>query len=373
MNQQIYKCSQTKFFLSATTSLGLKNYLAELQKEIAANVVLLKGAPASGKSALLARIAANASGGVERIYSAQEPGRLVGVVLYKTNSLEKQTRFMVLLDATAPHCLEPIAPGLREQVINLDCAMNISALKATVKVEQVDTLLTQIDCLQTRAARYVASAGGLLYDSCRAANCITDIKKVRKYTENLCARLLPDRNQKGVETKRFLSAITSSGVHCFTGNVTALANRIFVLHDEYGAVSKAFFAMVRKEATARGYDIIICPCALFGDEKIEHIFIPSLGIAFLTSNSWHSMQFTQAQNIHYTRFTDMLAFQKCRARMRFNTKAAKELVAQCSDLLLQIQSKREEMRDLYRPAMDITKLEITIKELKQAYKLDADY
>lgn len=369
---------QIDFFLGASTTLGYKSYLATLRTEGLDAVILLKGAPSAGQVKILDSVAHGEGGMCECLHHPQDPTQLIGVVVkareawgtsLQVNTVSSPAEFAIV-DASTAQALTPVAPSIREHVVSLYHLTQPSVLRP--KAQEIEMLFAQATCQQTRIARYIASLSGLLFDSRRAAACATDFAKIERYAQNLCTRLLPPLGKQGSEKQRFLTAITPQGNLCYRHTVEALAERIFMVCDEYGAVSKALFSILRTEAVTRGYDIIVCPCALFGEEKIEHLFIPALNLAFLTNNVWHTFEYVQAQNIHYTRFTDTQALKSSRTRLRFNTKAAKELQGQCSKLLAELQETQEAIRARYRLAIDYTKLKEVMKRLKEEYELPLD-
>ncbi len=406
MEKQKNQPIQLDFFLGTESSLGFQNHFETLRKESGLELILLKGAFGCGTSALLMNLLAEMQeqgkqGVIERIHAPQEPTRLVGVVCHgevcdvrgqNVAELSVQENHFTSLDciedieqvgcvsqvkciadkdaaaqsdailnSDAPQNFDAVTPGVGEQIVSLHDAIYPQMLQP--HAAEIKALLARINCLQNRAARYIASVSALLFDSRRAATCATDFAKIQQYAARLCARELPPLPKQGSEKVRFLSAITPQGNLCYAGTVASLAQRVVVFHDEYGAASKAILDIIRTEAIARGYDIITCPCALFPDEKIEHIIVPSIGLAFVTSNAWHEMQFEGQQNIHCNRFCDAPALKSCRTRLRFNLKAAKDLQAQCCDLLAQIEACYTDLRDIYRPALDAEWMQQRVREV----------
>ena len=98
------------FFLGATTPAGFKGYFAPLRREPGMQLVLLKSGPGCGKSTLmkrLARAAQDKGEPIQRIHCASDPDSLDGVVFLR------QKR--AIIDATAPHVVEPEAPGAEQR------------------------------------------------------------------------------------------------------------------------------------------------------------------------------------------------------------------------------------------------------------------
>ncbi len=166
--------------------------------------------------------------------------------------------------------------------------------------------------------RGIASAGSLLLDSRRAEACSANFEKKSAATSSDCARLLP-RTEAPPAKSCGCSAITPKGEVFYQGTAQALADKFIVFRDEYGAVSRLLLELIRAEALARGYHIITCPCAMHPDDKIDHLFIPSLRLAFLTDNRWHPVQLPGVQAVRCSRFVDRENLSAYRARLRAST------------------------------------------------------
>ena len=189
-------------------------------------------------------------------------------------------------------------------------------------------------------------------DSRRAEACSANFEKVRRYVKRLCIRLLPRTEEMGSEELRLLSAITPKGEVFYQGTVQALADKCILFRDDYGAVSRLLLELIRAEALARGYHIITCPCAMHPEDKIDHIIIPSLRLAFLTDNRWHPVRLSAAQTVRCSRFVDRENLSGFRARLRFNDRAASELIDQAVALMAQAKNCHDELETYYRAAVD---------------------
>lgn len=342
------------FFLGTTSPTGFYGCFDTLAGENDRQLYLIKTGPGCGKSTLMRHVGEKAGGFVERIHCSSDPDSLDGVILHEQNA--------AVIDATAPHTIEPKAPGACERVVSLYHTLDNDALH--LHQGQITQLFEKNGCLRGRAARYLASTSGLVLDSRRAAACCTDFAKVRSYTAHLAARLLPQRDGPGSESKRFLSGITPKGALLFANTAEALATeKLLVLQDEYGAVSRLILELFRKEALARGYHIITCPCALHPEDKIDHIFVPQLGLALLTSNSWHPLRFAGQKNVHCLRFMDRAHLAGFRSRLRFNHKAACELEQQAIALMAAAKAVHDELEVFYKNAVDFAEVGAAEKAL----------
>ena len=146
------------FFLGATTPAGFKGYFEPLRHEPGMQMYLIKSGPGCGKSTLMKRLARAAEQRGEltqRIHCASDPDSLDGVIL--------PGQHRAIVDATAPHVVEPDAPGADEVVVSL--YHTIDAEKLHQCTDEVKALFARNALLRSRAARYIASAGSLLLDA----------------------------------------------------------------------------------------------------------------------------------------------------------------------------------------------------------------
>ena len=351
------------FFLGATTPAGFKGYFEALRSEPGMQMALIKSGPGCGKSTLMKRLAQAAEQRGEqtqRIHCASDPDSLDGVILPQSRR--------AIVDATAPHVLEPEAPGADETVVSLYHTIDSGAMHR--HAEEVKGLFARNAALRCRAARYIASAGSLLLDSRRAEACSANFEKVRRYVKRLCVRTLPRTENAGTEELRLLSAVTPKGEVFYQDTAQALAEKFVVFRDDYGAVSRLLLELIRAEALTRGYHIITCPCAMHPEDKIDHILIPELKLAFLTDNRWHPVRLSGVQAVRCSRFLDRENLAAYRARLRFNERAAAELLEQASTLMAQAKSCHDELETYYRAAVDFAAVDHAAEECLKWFGLE---
>ena len=138
----------------------------------------------------------------------------------------------------------------------------------------------------------------------------------------------------------------------YRGTVEALADRYVVFRDDYGAVSRLLLELIRAEALARATisSPAPAPCTL----KIRSTTSSSrpCGWPFLTDNLWHPIQLPGVQAVRCTRFVDRENLSGFRARLRFNDRAASELIDQAVALMAQAKNCHDELETYYRAAVD---------------------
>lgn len=88
--------------------------------------------------------------------------------------------------------------------------------------------------------------------------------------------------------------------------------------------------------------------------KIEHLFIPALRLCFVTSNSYHPIQFSGQRTIHCTRFCNKEGLKLRRKRLHFNKRAVDELFAQASSIQKEAKECHDALEQYYIDAVDFT-------------------
>lgn len=334
------------FFMGALGPKGFQGYFDWLDTQEQVPLYLIKAGPGCGKSTLMTRLAQASPMPVERIHCSSDPDSLDGVIFSRPRA--------AIIDATAPHTVEPAYPGAVQKVVDLHHALDNDYL--TAHRGEIVALFRRCSALQEQAGRSIRAASSLLDDSRRLTVPLVDEEKLLGWARRLGSRRLPRTGRPGSESIRLLSAVTPKGRMVFMNTVETLADEYIVLHDEQGAAAPLALALLRQMALERGYSIITCPCPL-REDAIDHLFIPELRLAFLTGNSWHPMVLANRQNVHCTRFLEKGGLRSLRARLRFDRKSAAELLKMASEAQRQAKASHDELESYYHTAADFSRLD----------------
>lgn len=338
---------QLDFLLGAVSPMGFYGYFDQFSGTGGGiHTVLIKAGPGCGKSTLMKKIAERLikkDCDAELIHCSSDPESLDGVICREMN--------FCILDATAPHTLEPMYPVACEEILSLYHLIDKEKMKQC-KDEAV-TLFKRCASLQERSARYITAAGSLIADSGRVAHCATDFEKAQEFAKQLCKKYIPKADGTGTESVRLLSAVTLNGHIFYRDTINKLCTeKLIVLHDEYGAASAHILKYIRSNALEKGQDIITCYCPMSPNEKAEHIIIPSLKTGFVTANAYHSVPGAKQRVIHCTRFMNKELLNLRRQRLKFNKKAADELFSQANILQREAKENHDKLEGYYKAAID---------------------
>lgn len=338
------------FFAGVMTPDGYLSHLGELYDPQAGWVAyLIKGGAGMGKSTLMKRVlAAAAAAGEEawRVPCPSDPDSLDGVVL--------PGRRVCLLDATAPHVVDPRCPVACEVLVDAGAACD--PVLARQNREAILAVDRRLKGEYRRAERYLAALTALRRDSFRVAMDACDRERALRFAAGLADRLLPRKGGRGKETVGFLSALTPKGHLLWADTLRAWCDRVWAVEDEQGAVSRTVMATLRLAALEAGYDVFVGMCPLDPREKIEHVLIPELRLGFVTRSRALDLPSTE-RVIHARRFEDVAALHAKRQRLAFNRRAAGELMEGACQTLARAKSIHDELEALYAPAMDYAVLD----------------
>lgn len=349
------------FFLGANTPQGFVSRFDQLADiDLGWRVFVIKGGPGSGKSTLMKKIsAAFEDEPLEIIHCSSDVHSLDGVIIPGKKA--------GIADGTNPHAIEPAYPGVLESLVDMTSCWDADRLYLCR--EEIIRLFRSISKCHEFCCRFLSAASSLMGDTHRMALECVNIKKISRYCDRLAKQeLKPNKNASPKESVRFLSAVTNLGIHMFSETAEKLCDRIYIINDDHGAVSRLLLNLIRSKALSAGYDVIACYCPLSPFDKLEHLFIPKLGLGFMTSNRFHRIEILPHRVINSQRFTDNNKLKTYKRRFSFNRKAAGQMVDQAARLLAEAKSLHDELEHYYIEAMDFTKADAKAQEVINTIK-----
>lgn len=348
----VSKPQASHFFMSANTPSG---YVSDFNKlydpKTDWKAYILKSVPGIAPL-LLPKVGEKfeeAGIAVEYIHCVLQPQAVAALVLPE--------RKICIIDGMPPHNIEASFPGIIEEEIML-CEPDTSALFE--KRKEILLFSSRSSALYDRVYRFLSAASSLQNDIMRIASESLDSGAIEKYTTGLAKRLFTPIKGTGRVYQRYLSGITPDGITSFYDKLAPSYSRIYAIEDEYG-VGSLLIKELEKKATIFGHDVIVCNCPVLGTP--EHLFIPDLSIAFVTSNSHHRTDGKACRHINIKRFTDYDTLRLKKARIGFNRRASRELYEQAVSLLVEAKANDDIMRDCYLPSINLETAEKRINVL----------
>ncbi len=344
-----------QYFYASNTSQGFISHFESLyEKTPEMKMYILKGGPGTGKSSLMKKVASIAENFYEDVIlvpCSSDPDSLDAVII--------PDKKICIADGTSPHILEPKFPGVVEEIINLGECWDGKKLNANgneiIKLTKLNSHYHR-KCMQ-----FLAAAATLKKDSFRLSKKHLDAKKIRRFATRFASKNFDTPSGKiGREEKRFLSAVTPKGLVFCSETVENLCDKITVIKDDTGASAAAILQELRCYALGCGHDIITSYCPVFPD-ILEHIIIPDLHLAILTSNSFHNLKFEKQKTVHSRRF--ICDSSDISNRSSFNLKAERELIDSAIEQMQKAKANHDELEGFYIHAMNFDLLNSKTAEL----------
>lgn len=334
-----------RFFFGANTPVGFTGFhQTDLYDPRDGWVAfLIKSGAGTGKATFMRRVLNELTVQgleAEAVYCSSDPDSLDAVVF--------PTIKLCVVDATAPHIIEPLAYGECEQLVPFGCCLcPAQTLTQTAAWFEAADACT---AAHARCCRFLAAAEQLLANNRLLAQSVMNVDKIDAVAHKLAQKeaVLSDNP---FETRRFLSAVTPQGYVFFKDTATILCQKLYVLEDEYGAVSTRFMTTLRHHLSELKQEMITCFSPLTPDVP-SHILLPSAGVGFLTSNSRETIDFPVYRRLHTARFVDNERLRTKKQQMRFNRRAAADMLREAVQSAADAKAHHDRMETLHVAAMD---------------------
>ena len=259
--------------------------------------------------------------------------------------------------------VEPKYPGAVERYINMGDCYDKEALWP-LKEAIMNCMAGYKGCYQ-RAYRCLGAAAEIVEDQ-RAA-LLTDAlsQKLAKRARGILSREIPRQkpDAPGQVKQRFLGAITHRGELCLYGTALAQCGRAYVLFDSCGLAHELLLHLLAG-AIDNGYDTIACPDPMAPD-RLAHLLIPQLGLAFLTASPALPFPGKPYRRIRLDTAADGELLRRSRPRLRFARKVSAALMDEAVDSLAQAKAMHDDLEAIYNPHVDFGLVEKMAQDIWQ--------
>nr|WP_263324079.1 PRK06851 family protein [Neobacillus sp. Marseille-Q6967] len=244
-------------------------------------VYILKGGPGTGKSSLMKKIGQEWSEkgfNVEFLHCSSDNNSVDGVLIPALK--------VGIVDGTAPHVIEPKAPGAVEQYINLGEAWNASALAA--HKNEIQRLINQNSHAYKQAYATFKQALDIHDDWEKIYIDNMDFDKANQLTNKLIQNFFGKMklNKKADVRHRFLGAATPVGAVDYVPNLTEDIPKRYFIKGRPGSGKSTMLKKIAAAAEAKGFDTEVYHCG-FDPNSLDMVILRELGIAIFDSTAPH--------------------------------------------------------------------------------------
>lgn len=331
----------TNFFAGANSGEGFRNLFGELvDMEQAYDFIVLKGGPGVGKNTFMREIGKTmeqAGAAVEYLWCSGDPDSLDGVVLPEL--------CCAVADGTSPHIIEPKYPAAVDRYVDLGRFYDLTAAKAAA--EEVKAHTRSYKAAYASAYRCLKAARQVELDGITAVRSAFDTGRANRRIDGIIQRELRKKGEEqGRTTRRFLGSVTHKGPVWRFDSVDALCPKVYEFVDSWELAGASMERLCRT-ATEKGWDVIAC-MAPEDPDRIEHLLIPGLGLAFITSRPGMEYGKRPYRRIRLDAMAEITGKSKLRFQQRMATLLREEGIAALKDA----KAHHDRLEAVYNPYVD---------------------
>lgn len=312
---------------------------------------ILKGGPGTGKSSLMKNIGElmeRKGLDIEYLHCSSDNNSIDGMILPACK--------LGIVDGTAPHVIEPKAPGVIEEYVNLGNAWDSEKLAA--QKEEILALNKAITIKFEKAYETFAEALSAHDDIEDIYIDNMDFAEANGLTEELIDLFFGGEqlNKSSTIKHRFLGAATPLGAVDYIQNLTEDIDKRYFIKGRAGSGKSTMLKKIVSAGEKKGFDVEVYHCG-FDPNSLDMVILRELGIAIFDSTAPHEYfpdretdEIVDMYERCITPGTDEL-YEVDIAR---TTKAYKDKMKEAISYLAEAKELRDELESYYIEAMDFT-------------------
>ncbi len=350
------KCD--KYFLGGASPNGFKTRFGAIISDTDYYTYIIKGGPGTGKSSLMKRMAEAFPDEDKEFYYCSSDPDSVDAVLFKESKV-------IFVDGTSPHVFDAEYAGAAQRILDLGQFWDTNRLRS----QRDDIIEATKNYLQyhERCKRFITAMASIVSDTVHNTTAALNTDKLDAFTGRLSKKLFPkksDSDVKGNVIFKQLSALTPKG---YMTNIPENTT-IYLLNDNYLAGADVFLRGLADEITQKGYDIEVSICTIMNESSFEHIKVPELNLAFISSTPINNISLALKSPINFKRFYDKNLIHGKKSRLKFNASAVKNLEQEAVCALVCAKEAHDILEKFYIDSVDfdsVTRLSYSlISEIK---------
>ena len=339
--------SVNRYFPGGNTTKGFFSYYDMLQnKNDLTDIYTIKGGPGVGKSTLMKKIGTifeKDGCEVNYYHCSSDPYSLDGVHIPKKKIL--------FVDGTSPHITDPKYPGAKHHLINLADFLNTETLKKNS--DKIIEITDKISGLFSTAYCYL-KATRPIYENLNKNYSNAFMGNQFNYLISYLDEIITGgKTGNGYsEKKMFLSAITPYGFKNFL-NETVKNKNVYILNSLTGDLTHKVTNNIKTRLELKNFKTESYYCPIDPDYKLEHLIIPELDTAIITSNKFHIFKNGEIINVSQIYNASLLN----KEAIEYDEKIIDNLLNKSVNVISLAKSTHDILEEYYISAMDYLKLD----------------
>lgn len=342
------------YYPGGNTPKGFFSYYDYIMsQEKAVKIFCMKGGPGTGKSTFMRKIGEqllDEGHDVDFLLCSSDPGSLDGIVIKDKN--------IAIIDGTAPHIVDPKNPGAVDSIINLGEYWDEDGIRS----RRDEILITgdNIKRCYENVYKYLRAASEIYKGMEELYSLAAKDEEMYKNTASLVYRELSHRElsqHRGSDSRFFAGAITPEGIVNTVESLIESCDNVYILRIPVGMNGNIFFEGFRENAAARGLDTESYYCPLDPDNKTEHLIIPEISTAIVSSNRYHKVPAVSAAVIDMRLYLKYELLEKHKDTIARGEEKLDELLELAVSCLKDAKASHDILEEMYIPNMNFEKIE----------------
>lgn len=340
-----------EFFPGGNTSKGFYSfYRYILGQEDARRIICIKGGPGTGKSTLMKKLANHfydAGYDIELHHCSSDNNSLDGVVVKPLN--------LAILDGTSPHVVDPVNPGAVDEVLNMGDCWNEEGFKQSRR--SIIETNKEIGKTFKRAYRYLSAARTIHDDWSNFNEEALSAMALNKLKQELGSKIFSSSmgDRMGFDRHLFATAFTPNGIVTYIDTLCTKCENVYVLNGGPGTGRSEVLSYLANEAMMRGFYVEVLHEPLV-PERIEHIIIPEIKTAVLTSNEINDKTFDGTEYFMEDLQNHNL-LNKNKSEISYDKKVFHSLLGKALATISSAKALHDQLETYFVPNMDFKKID----------------
>ena len=330
-------------------------------------IFCIKGGPGVGKSTFMKKIGdamLKEGHDVDYMHCSSDNNSLDGIVI--------RDKKIAMIDGTAPHIVDPINPGAVDSIIHLGDYWDEEGIRKNK--EALISNNERIKSIFARVYNYLAAAGKMYDNLCSIFETAIKYEELYKISARIIGDELAHReisSSQGEIKKYFASAITPNGIVNYLDTLLRGYRKVYLIHAPVGVSSERMLNLFMESAVYRGFFVEGYYCPMKPSTKLEHLLIPDLGLAFITSNQYHAISVAELTaevvpiNLEKIIRYDSIKYQE--DILTDSKKKMEELLEKGIFCLAQVKKEHDDLEKYYVPNMDFLKIDALRQDLTRKF------
>ncbi|MEG0614532.1 MAG: ATPase [Oscillospiraceae bacterium] len=342
----------SNYFLGETTASGFKTDFGALIEKDGYFTYIIKGGPGCGKSGLMKKVAAEFSKTeeVDLFFCSSDPNSL--------DAIDLKTSKIIIVDGTSPHIFDASYPGISQIIVNLGECFDLDFLKENAS--KICKLFNEIAAFHSRANKYVKAISSVNNDIYEISSGCILAEKFQKFIDRTFKKCFKFGEKIGSISYKKISAFSRDG---YKTQPLDGYEKIFLLDDNYFSGSDKFLQSLAENAAGKGFDVIVSLGEMFEQSTFEHVLVPEIKTAFLSSNFVNKLDFKNANCINFMRFYDKEKISEKKCRLNFDKKMSEELLTEAVFSVQNAKKLHDNLEEFYIKATDFEKVNLITKRI----------